>query len=365
MNILTDLEPRLKKQLAIALAAFVFLIVAVIWLLRSGPSPDESVVTDVSVKVAKVRQMDIHSYVLAYGMVEAEPAEGGRPAGGAKLTAPAAGMVREIPVKEGQRVKAGDIVVRLDDRMSSAASDKANQALIFTQQQFERQRQLMDIGGTSQKALQAAQQQLAAARADVAAARGGLAQVQLASPVDGVVARINVNPGQTVDPNTIVAEIIDLNRLIVTANVPSAEAATLRAGQRVDLFRDITAPAVAHGTVSFLSPVVDSRTDTALLRIALPPNSAVRPGELVKARIVSQTHPRALAVPVESVVRTDAQSVIHLVRSDRAFQKPVTVGPREGDYLEITGADIHPGDTVVTTGAYGLPDETKITILNR
>lgn len=363
MTLQSHLENLSPKQLAGAAAVVVVVIIATVWLVRSGPGPNDNVATDVAVQVGKVRQMDIHSYVLAYGAVEAEPSQSDRPGGGAKLAAPAAGVIFAIPVAEGQSVKAGDIVVRLDDRMTGAAVDKAQQALVFAQQQYDRQKQLLDIGGSSQKAFQSAEQQLASARADLASAHGGLAQTRLASPVDGVVARINVTPGQTVDPSTVVAEIVDLNRLIVTANVPAIEAAALALGQIVNIGRDDAAQPVARGKVSFVSPVVDARTNTALVRIALPKNSTLRPGELVRAQIVSKTDRGALAVPFQSVVKTETASSIYIVRNQIALRKTVKVGPRDGDFTEVAGADIHPGDTVVTTGAYGLPEQTKIHVL--
>ena len=88
------------------------------------------------------------------------------------------------------------------------------------------------------QAKQEADQRLAAARAELASAQAAIAQVQLASPLDGVVARINVQPGQSVDLNTVVAEIIDLKRLVATVNVPADEATPLQAGQAAEIFTD-------------------------------------------------------------------------------------------------------------------------------
>jgi membrane fusion protein (multidrug efflux system) len=358
------MEDMLKSRATLLLAAGAILILAAaVWFFRRDtPADDQAIATDVTVSVGTVQRMDIHDYVLGYGTIEAEPAQGGRPGGGAKLAAPVAKIVYAIPVREGQPVKAGDIIVRLDDRMTAAGVDKALEALELARQQYSRQQQLQAIGGTSQKALQIAQAQLSTARADLTYAQGALAQVRLTSPVDGTVARINVSPGQTVDANTVVAEVVDLNRLIVTVGIPAAQAANLQTGDVAQFARGESSAWTAHGRVSFVSPSVDSRTGTVLVRIGLSAGAGLRPGELVRTRLVSAVHPNALAVPFESVVGTDSAAVIHIVRGDTAYQVPVRVGPRDGNFVEITGNGIDAGEPVVTTGAYGLPEKTKISI---
>ena len=188
---------------------------------------EEEVETEVAVQVGTVMKADLQARVEAYGMVEPEPAKSGHPGGGAKLAAPFAGIVVAVHVIEGQSVKAGDMVVELDDRMAQATVEKARHALSFAQQVADRLGKLISSGAVSMQLKQEADQRLAAARAELAAAQAAIAQVQLASPLDGVVARINVQPGQSVDLNTMVAEIIDPKRLVVTVNVPAEEAMQL------------------------------------------------------------------------------------------------------------------------------------------
>jgi multidrug efflux pump subunit AcrA (membrane-fusion protein) len=88
----------------------------------------------------------------------------------------------------------------------------------------------------------------------------------------------------------------------------------------------------------------------------------MRPGELVRTRLASSVHPNVLVVPFESIVGTGPTAVVHIVRGDTAYQVPVRVGPRDGNFVEITGDGIDAGQRVVTTGAYGLPEKTKINI---
>jgi RND family efflux transporter MFP subunit len=315
-----------------------------------GNDEEPKVATEVAVQVAKVTRATLRARVEAYGLVEPEPAGGGQPAGATRLAATVAGVVMAVPAKEGERVEAGAVIVKLDDRLALSA-------LALAEQQFERQKKLRTVEGTSEKSFQEASQQLAAARAQ-------LALVQLTTPLSGVVARINVQPGQAVDLNTVVAEIVDPSRLVVTASVPGNEAARLKAGQPAELFVENADQPAASGNVSFVSPAVDSKTGTVLVRVALPKDSGLRPGQFVRARIVSEERAGRLAVPLASVVTdVEGHSVIALVEGDQAAQKSVKAGVRDGGLVEVEGEGLKEGDTVVTVGAYGLPRQTKVRVV--
>jgi RND family efflux transporter MFP subunit len=346
-----------------------FAIVSVVALGLGGcsgavPKEEEQLDTEVAVQVGTVTKTNLQAQVEGYGMVEPEPAKAGHPGGGSKLAAPIAGIVVAIHVVEGQSVKAGDVVVQLDDRIARATIDKAEHALVFAQQVAERENKLFSTSATSMKAKQDAEQRLAAARAELASAQAAIAQVQLASPLDGVVARINVQPGQTVDLNTVVAEVIDLKRLVATVNIPADEAMRLRQGQSADIFTDYAKTPATTASVSFISPTVDPKTGAALVRLALPEDSGLRPGQFVRVRIVTAELPGRLAVPRESVVKTDDEQVIYVVEGGKAVQLPVKTGLRDGDVIEVEAEGLKEGDTIVTVGAYGLPKETKVKIAN-
>jgi membrane fusion protein (multidrug efflux system) len=326
---------------------------------------EEGVETEVLVQVGTVMKADLRARVEAYGIVEPEPAKSGHPGGGAKLAAPITGIVVAVHVIEGQSVKAGDVVVELDDRMAQAAVEKARHALTFAQQVADRLGRLISSGAVSMQLKQEADERLGAAHAELASAQAAIAQVQLASPLDGVVVRISVQPGQSVDLNTMVTEIIDPKRLVVTVNVPVEEAVQLSAGQTAEVFMDNAKKPVTTGRVSFVSPSVDQKIGAVLVRLTLPEDSQLRSGQFVRTRIVTQELNDRLVVPRDSVVKGDDVEVIYVVEGDKAVQMPVTTGVRDGNLVEVTADGLKEGDTIVTVGAYSLPKETKIKITNR
>jgi membrane fusion protein (multidrug efflux system) len=330
---------------------------------------EEKVVTEVPVHVGKITRATLHAYVSAYGMVEPEPASVGKAAASARLASPIAGVVAEANCVEGQRVEKGAVLFRLDARVADVAVERAKAVVEFAEKSLARQKKLLEIEGTSLKLLQESEQQLNAARNELAAAQAQRALLTITAPLAGTVVRVNAKPGEAVDLTTVLAELIDLERLVVTANIPSVDLAALKVGQLVELSagrasaHSSASSGITNATLSFIGAQVDPKTDTALVRITVPANAGLRPGQFVSVRIVSDERRDRLAVSVESVVKTDDGIAIAIVEGDKATQRRVKVGLRDGGLVEIDGDGLKEGMAVVTKGAYGLPKETKIRVL--
>jgi len=339
------------KKSAIILS-FVVLVIALawfVWFKPAAPQEEEAKpATEVPVHVGKIMRATLRGYVTAYGTVEPEPA-GERPAASARVASSVPGVVVAVKCVEGQRVAKGDVLFQLDSRA-------ADVAVAFAEKTLNRQKELVQVEGTSQKTLQEAEQQLDAARVQQA-----LLRVQ--SPLTGTVTRVSVKPGEAVDLTTVLAELVDLDRLVVSASVPSAELAALKSGQTTEVLADESTTPIT-GSLTYIGAEVDVRTGTAPVRAALPPNSGLHPGQFVTVRIVSAEHRDCLAVPVDSVVKDEAgATVIAVVQNDTAVQKPVKTGLRDGDLVEVEADGLQPGMMVVTLGAYALPKETKVRVL--
>jgi membrane fusion protein (multidrug efflux system) len=301
-------------------------------------APPEDVTPVVTVQTGALKRMTLHQYVSGYGTVEPMPATPDAPAAGGALAAPMAGIVARVAVVEGQQVKQGDMLVELNSGAMTFDYAKA---------EVERQKKLFAEQNTSAKNLQDAEAQLAS--------------LEIRAPVSGIVTRVAARAGAAVDANTIVAEVIDLNRLAITAQLPSSDANDLRTGEEVQ----VSASSPVTTALTFISPAVDTNNATVLVRAALAPDSGLRPGQFVPLRIVTATHTNCLAAPEESVVKgQDGKSVIVLVKGEEAAQLPVNTGLHEDGWVEIEGNDLKDGDSIVTVGAYGFPDKAKIRTAN-
>jgi membrane fusion protein (multidrug efflux system) len=354
-----------KRRTLAGMIILMAALAAVIYLTLVRPSANEileETSTDVAVHVGRIIRTTLHRYVTGYGTVEPEPAVGENPPAGAAIAAPVSGLLVRINCTEGGHVSAGEVLFRLDSRLAEVAVIKAQQELQFAKQTFERQKNLLTADGTSQKTYQEAEQQLNAARSSLAAAQTQLALLQITSPFDGTLVRLNATLGQSVEPNAVLAEVVDMNRLVATARIPSWEAPLLKPGQAVELGEGGN----AEGTLSFVAKDIDPRTDTVLIRTSLPAQTGFRPGQFLNLRIVCEEHRDCLAVPEESLVSSEEEgSWIMVVKGDKAVRQPVVGGFREGGFVEVTGEGLTEGMTIVTTDAYSLPPETKIHIVSQ
>lgn len=322
--------------------------------------------TMVTVSVAKVLRRTLHSHVTCYGTVETAPPGPGKPAGGAQLAAATSGLVIETPVVEGMHVEQGSTLVRLDSRSADAAESMARAAVDSAEKALVRQKKMEAVGGTSERALQEVEERLATARADLATAQLQRSQLSVIAPVAGTIVYLDVEPGEWLDAGRTVVEIINADRLVLTAQVSSSEIDLVRTGQTVDLYTrlgDSETP-LAQGTVQFVSPRMIPNSNGVQVRITLPPAVPVRSGQFLAAKIVTGEQAACLVVPSEAVF-TDlgGHSTLSLVEGDVARKYEVETGIQEGGLLEVRGEVLREGATVVTRGSYALPEETRVKIV--
>lgn len=323
--------------------------------------------TNVAVQVAKVMRTTLRSYVTAFGTAETAPAAGAnQSAGGARLAAATTGLIIAVPGVEGARVEKGAVIAQLDARSVDAAVRRAQAAVTAADKARSRQTQLQAANGTSERALQEAEERLAAARGELAAAQLLQSHHAIRAPIAGILARVLVKPGEWLDAGKEVAEVVDPARLVIDVQVPAAEAAALQVGQPASVYTRLGAAetAAAQATVQFISPRIAPGTDNVLVRLAPSPESSLRAGQFLVARIITGERTDRLAVPRESVYTDhDGQSMLSIVEGEVAKQKMVKAGLRDGPLVEVEGEGVSEGATVVTLGSYALPKETKVRVI--
>ncbi len=343
--------------------AAAFAVVIYLMVIKPGANEEkEATLTDVAVHIGKISRVTLHRYVTGYGSVEPEPAADGNPPAAASIAAPISGLLVQINCVEGSLVSQGETLFRLDSRVAEVEVLKAQKELQFAEKTYERQKNLLAADGTSRKSYQEAEQQLSAARNGLAAAQTQLALLQITSPLTGTLIRLNATLGQTVESNTVLAEVVDMTRLVAAARIPSREASLLKPGQPVELESE----GQTMGTLSYVGKDIDPGTDTVLIRASLPDQAKFRPGQFLPIRIICEEHRDCLAVPEESLVSSEEEgSWIMIVKGDKAVRQPVVDGFRERGLVEVSGEGLAEGMIIVTTDAYSLPPETKIHIVSQ
>lgn len=346
-------------------------------LLRCGvapPSAEESTTTVVPVEVARIVKTTLQTYVEASGTIEPQPSTTAGPSAQATVASPVGGLIAEIRSAEGARVMKGDLLFRLDGRVVDVAVTRAEQALAFAEAAFKRQQQLGAGEATSQRLYQEAEAALASAKNDLGAAWAQRGLLNVVAPLSGTVVSLRAKPGDSVDPTTVLGEIVDLDRLVVTTQVRASEIARVKPGQVVELLdaavisSDAAAtprPPGPRGSVTYVGAVVDPKTDTVTVRASVPRGGGFRPGQFVEVRLLISERRDCLAAPIEGLVMEDGKAMLAVVKGDLATKREVRAGVREGQLVEVEGEGIIEGLTVVAAGAYGMPHETKIRVIQR
>jgi membrane fusion protein (multidrug efflux system) len=354
---------RKQRMLAGVITVVVALaIVIFVTIIKSKPAEEDvEMGTDVAVHVGKIVRATLHRYVMAYGRVEPEPVSDSKPPAAAFIGSPLGGILVQINCVEGRKVSKGDILFRLDSRVAEVALHEAQKKLVFAKQTYERQKKLLEGEGTSLKSYQEAESKFNIAKNELSAAQTQLSLLQIEAPLTGTLVRLNAELGQSVESNATLAEIIDLDRLVVAADIPSREASLLKVGQPVELGSE----ASAKGTVVFISKNIDPNTDTISIRASIPPTVEFHPGHFLNIRIICAEHKDCLAVPEVSLISSEEEgSWIMAVQGDEAVRIPVQDGFREHGLVEVTGEGLTDGMIIVTEEAYSLPSVTKIHIID-
>jgi HlyD family secretion protein len=202
-----------------------------------------------------------------------------------------------------------------------------------------------------------------AAQATLDVARAELARAAIRSPITGTVTKRAVNDGEAVDPATPAFEVIDSSSLDVVANLPAGYLGRVKTGDLATVHVEPLPEKEFSGGVVQVAPSVDPQTNTVAVRVRLAnPNGELKAGIFANARIAVEIHPNALVVPRVALVVEGDETFVFVPQGDKVEKRKVTVGIRDGEQVEITDG-LKDNDKVVTQGAYGLGDGTKIKIV--
>jgi multidrug efflux pump subunit AcrA (membrane-fusion protein) len=243
--------------------------------------------------------------------------------------------------------------------------DQAGVDLTNARNQYEIAQQhldtLMKVG--KQQQLKSAAGQLESAKGKYLGSAAQLGYSEIRSPMDGVVADRPLYPGEMVAAGTPLLTVMDISQVIARAHIPQPEAALLKAGDPAT----ITVPGEDNpieGKITVVSPALDPNSTTVEVWVQIKnPDQRLKPGTSVQVSMLAQTVPDALVIPTAALLTAQdgTTSVMQVSGDDHAYQKNVRVGIRQGDAVQVIDG-LQAGDRVVASGAYGLPDKSKIKV---
>jgi multidrug efflux pump subunit AcrA (membrane-fusion protein) len=244
--------------------------------------------------------------------------------------------------------------------------DAAEVALVAARSQNEQaQKQLADLQRVGkEQALKSAQGTRLSAEGKYRGAAAQLSYSEIKSPIDGVVTDRPLYVGDLATANQPLLTVMNISKLIAKGHIPQSEAAQLKVGNPAQLkVPGMDDPIEAK--VTLVSPALDPGSTTIEVWVeAKKPNPALRPGITVQVAMTAKTVKDAVVVPAAAVYKTpegNANYVLVAGTDDKAHLKTVQVGIRNGEDAQIASG-INPGDPVITSGGYAVPDGTKIKV---
>jgi HlyD family secretion protein len=242
--------------------------------------------------------------------------------------------------------------------------DQAGVDLTNARNQYEIAQQhldaLMKVGKPQQ--LKSAAGQLESAKGKYLGAAAQLSYSEIRSPIDGVVADRPLYPGEMAAAGAPLLTVMDTSQVVARAHIPQPEAALLKVGDKATL----SVPGEENpveGKITVVSPALDPNSTTVEIWVqAKNSDHRLKPGTSVRLSMLAQTIPNALVIPAAALLTAQdgATSVMQVSADSRAHQRSVKVGVRQSDEVQVIEG-LQAGDKIVASGAYGLPDNARIT----
>lgn len=311
----------------------------------------------VPVEVTAVAQGDITAIYAGTATLEAERE--------AKVVSEIGGVVLALNAEEGQFVRKGQVLAKLDAERHAVLLRQAEAELERLKHSDARNESLFARQLIAKNLYEQNKSDLATRKAEVDLARLSLSKCAVIAPFDGVVTRRWVKEGQLLKANDVAFEMADFGDLKARLRVPERASVALKPGQTVAYRADALPGATFPATVDRVSPVVDAKSGTVEVLIKVDNGDRrLRPGLFSRLEIAYDHVAAAILLPKAALLNGDRNNSVFVVRDGKAVKVPVKLGYESGGNVQVlTG--VEPGTEVITAGHATLVDGSVVEALKR
>lgn len=283
-----------------------------------------------------------------------------------ELTATVSETVTAVHFKDGQRVKAGSILVEMTSEEEHALIEEERSTLSEAKTQYERLKPLVKRGAASISLLDQRRREYETAKARLRAIESKLKDRLIMAPFTGVVGFRDVSVGALIEPGDVITTLDDDSVMKLDFSVPSIHLASLRTGLSIEALSPALAGRKFAGTVSSISSRIDPITRTMVVRAILPnPERLLKPGLLMRVELLK--NPRdVVVIPEEALIPSGQEN--HVLIVDRSIEptiaqrRRVTIGARRPGQVEIL-AGLKAGEFVVVHGTQRARPGQPVTVI--
>ena len=273
----------------------------------------------------------------------------------------ASGVLSEISVKSGDRVKAGDVLARLDSDTETIARDRAALSVASIEEKVRRTERLASSRAASEVALSDARSELETAKLALRDAEVVLQRRSIVAPFDGIVGIVKVEAGQYVTSQTEVATLDDRSAILVDFWVPERFAAVLQTGQKVEALPIAIPGSSVSGEIAEIASRIEQASRTLQVRARIAnPQDVLRPGMSfrVEMRFPGESFP---AVDPLAIQWSSDGAYVWKAQEGKALRTPVRIVQRNSDLVLVDGSLVS-GESVVTEGVQTLREGAALKV---
>jgi len=270
-------------------------------------------------------------------------------------------VVTKLPFQEGQPVRAGALLMQLDDAQLRAEVQRTEALRDQTKSTFDRVKAVVAQGAGSPQDLDDAAAGLKVAEANLSLAQTRLRKTRILAPFAGVTGAKRVSPGAYVRAGTPITDLASIGVIKVTFSVPERYLGLLHRGAPVSLSAPAYPGYALVGVIDVIDPVLDATTRSSrVIARVRNPGGRFRPGMSVNVAAVLSQRPQAITVPNEAVFSEGGQNFVYVVKKDSTVTRSALVlGTRLADVVEVVKG-LEPGQFVVRAGHQKLFEGAKI-----
>ena len=307
----------------------------------------------------KVTYVSANDTILVSGILEADKT--------VPLSFLVPGKVDHVYVDEGDHVKKGQILAKIEINDYRSHLEIAEAQLFEAQDTYNRMRPLYKDGAIAEKAFIKIKAGLDQAKASRDIVRKKVKDTKLRSPIRGIVGAKNVELGQTIAAGVPVFTIVKTDRIFARVSVPESEIGKVALGQKAVVTIKALEDSTVEGKVTLIGAMAEPRTRTYTVKIELPnPGYVLRTGMIAEARIVTDKIIEMVTVPGKAIVR-DADNLTYVFLVDkekgRALRQRVFPGSVHRNEIEIKEG-LKAEDVVIIAGQHKIADGTPITAVD-
>ena len=277
------------------------------------------------------------------------------------VTFESSGKLTQILFEEGQFVRKGNLLAKINDKPLLAQLQKLEAQKKLAESKEFRQKSLLEKEAVSQEAYDQAATELEAIMADIALVEARIYETELRAPFDGTIGLRSVSEGTYVSPTTNIAKITKISSLKLDFAVPERYSGTVKKGTEISF--------VIDGDLNRYNAAVyaaDSKVDEVMRTImvrAIFPNQQEKlfPGRFASINIVQETLENVIAIPSESIIPEMGKEKVFVYKSGKAVSKDISIGLRTESHVEVKQG-LSFGDTLITTGILQLRENLPVNL---